>query len=64
MKSFLTTMLIIGIVIGLYYFIQYAKSDVVDPEVQFACNEKLALMRFDSEEARNDFYQKCIKGIN
>jgi hypothetical protein len=64
MKSFITTILIIGIVIGLYYFIQSAKSDVVDPDVQFSCNEKIALMRFDSEESRNEFYQNCLKGDN
>jgi hypothetical protein len=62
MKNFLVTLLVIGIVIGLYYFIQSAKSDVVDPDVQFSCNEKLALMRFESEQARNDFYQDCLDG--
>ena len=64
MKNFFATILIIAIVVGLYYFIQSAKSDVVDPDVQFSCNEKLALMRFESEQARNQFYQDCLDGKN
>ncbi len=64
MKSFVVTILILAIVAGLYYFIQSAKNDVVDADMQFACNEKLATMRFASEEARDTFYQNCLKGIN
>lgn len=64
MKNFLITIIILGVIVGLYYFIQSAKTDVVDLDVQFACNEKMATIRFTSEEARNDFYQNCLKGIN
>lgn len=64
MKNFFATILVIAIVVGLYYFIQSAKTDVVDTDLQFACNEKLATMRFASEEARNQFYQDCIAGKN
>lgn len=62
MKNFLVIVLIIGILVGLYYFVGIAKTDVVDPDISFACNEKMATIRFSSEQARNDFYQQCIKG--
>ncbi len=64
MKTFFITILALGVVIGLYYFIQSAKSDIVDPEIQAHCDEKLALMRFDSPESRDAYYQECLKGKN
>lgn len=64
MKNFLITIIVLGVVVGLYYFIKSAKTDVVDPDVQFACNERMATIRFSSEEARNEFYQNCLLGNN
>lgn len=62
MKQFITLLIIIAVVVGLYYFIKSVQKDVIDPELQHKCDEVIALTRFSSEEARNQFYQNCLDG--
>ena len=62
MKEFITILIVFAVAIGIYYFVQSVRNDVVDPELKHKCDEMLALTRFSSEEARNQFYQDCLEG--